>query len=393
MDGGTLGADWPQWRGPGRNGVSAEKGLLAKWPDGGLRLAWRAGGLGRGYSSPIIAGGTIYITGDSTEKLEIFALSPDGKTRWKVGNGKPWKKPTPGSRSSCCYSDGLLYHMNAHGRLVCLDPADGSEKWCVDIMKKYGTRKITWGLSESVLALDDMVIVTPGSKKAMMVALDKKTGDQVWASQGTGKDQPAYASAIVVDQGGTRQVVNCTAANVFGVDAKTGKLLWKCAHEMKGPQVLTSPSYAAGRIYVPSTFRSGAKSYCVHMEGGKGRVDWVVAAGDPTGSAIVTEKQIVVASSHKPSGWSCYDPATGKRLAQKGDIGYGAAVLADGKYYCLTHRGRMLLMDVATGGFDVISKFDFQSGKKDVWAHPVVCNGRLYLRYHDALSCYDVNAR
>ena len=384
---------WPQWRGPGRDGISPEMGLLAGWPEAGPKLLWKAEGLGGGYSSPIIAGGTIYITGDSDDDLEISALSLDGSAKWKVANGKAWKKSWPGARSSCTYSDGLLYHMNAHGRLVCLDPADGAEKWFVNIMTDYGTKNIIWGISESLLALGKTVIVTPASSNALMVALDKKTGKEVWTRDPIEGSQPSYSSPIIVKHKRRRQIINMSSGHAFGVNPKNGKLLWKCAHRQKSHQILTSPSYIDGRLFVPSTSRSGANSYCVKIGKDAAVIDWVVSTGDPTGSAIATDGGIVTASSHKPAGWAMHDPATGDVKASKPGLAYGAAVLADGRYYCLTHKGQMLLVQIDADGFKVVSQFDFVTDKKNVWAHPVICDGKLYLRYDGALSCYDIKAK
>jgi len=382
---------WPQWRGPERSGISAEKGLLRVWPEGGPKLVWKTGSLGRGYSSPIIGNGTIFITGDMSGQTKIFALSTEGKVKWRAANGKLWKNPFPGSRGSCCYSDGLLYHMNAHGSLVCLDAESGSEKWAVDTMAQYNAKNTVWGYSESPLVLNNMVIVTPGGKKAVMIALDKKTGKEIWATPPVAKEQHAYSSAIAVEVGGIRQIINCSSRFVFGVEAKSGKLLWKCPHQMAGPQIVTSPSLVGDRVFVPSVYLARAISYCAKV--GTGDVVWSVKAGDPTGSAIATDGLLVAANRGKPSGWRCYDAATGKITATKGDIKFGAAVLVDGRYYCVTHHGRVLLMQISKDSFKVLSRFRFIKGKKDTWAHPVVCGGKLYLRYHGDLYCYDVSGK
>ncbi|MBE3070378.1 MAG: PQQ-like beta-propeller repeat protein, partial [Planctomycetes bacterium] len=141
-------AGWPQWRGPRRDGVSLETGLLQAWPEGGPRLLWTASGLGRGWSSPIITGGRIYITGEVGDDLRIFALDLEGKKVWDVANGAAWKDPHPGARATCAYSDGRLYHMNAHGRVACLDAADGREVWAADVLERFAGRQLTWALSE-----------------------------------------------------------------------------------------------------------------------------------------------------------------------------------------------------------------------------------------------------
>ena len=154
--------DWPQWRGPRRDGISNEKGLLPGWPQDGPKLLWKISGLGKGWSSPIIVGNRLYITGDVGKDLIVFAFDRNGTPIWKTKNGKYWKNPYPGARASCTFSEGRLYHLNAHGRLACLDAASGDEIWTVNILDRFGARNITWALSECLLIDVPRVIVTPG---------------------------------------------------------------------------------------------------------------------------------------------------------------------------------------------------------------------------------------
>ena len=140
--------DWPQWRGPRRDAVSGETGLLPAWPKAGPPLVWTVNRLGRGWSSPIIVGNRLYITGDVENDLVIHALDLEGKIAWQVKNGKTWRGDVPGARATCAYADGRLYHMNAHGRVACLDAADGKELWAVDVLQRFGARNITWAMSE-----------------------------------------------------------------------------------------------------------------------------------------------------------------------------------------------------------------------------------------------------
>jgi outer membrane protein assembly factor BamB len=128
---------WPQWRGPRRDGVSDEKGLLQSWPQGGPKLLWKRDGLGKGWSSPIVVGERIYLTGDVGDDLVVFALNLDGTLVWQTKNGRSWKNPYPGARACCVYSDGRVYNLNAHGRLACLDAGTGKELWSVDILERF----------------------------------------------------------------------------------------------------------------------------------------------------------------------------------------------------------------------------------------------------------------
>jgi len=153
---------WPQWHGRWRDGISRETGLLQQWPEGGPKALWTAGGLGRGWSGPIITGGHIYIAGDFDQECYVLCLDSRGNQRWRTRNGKAWTQNPPGSRASCCYADGRLYHMNGHGRLACLDAETGKELWAQNVLEQFGGRPITWGLAEGVLVHEGKVFATPG---------------------------------------------------------------------------------------------------------------------------------------------------------------------------------------------------------------------------------------
>jgi len=386
---------WPQWRGPRRDGVSTETGLLASWPADGPKLLWKATGLGAGYCSPIISRGTIYITGDENEMLTIFALDLEGKTRWKTQNGKFWKNPFPGARASCNYSDGHLYHMNAHGRLVCLDAKDGREIWSVPILERYRSRNITWGISESPLVADGKVFVTPAGLEALMVALDAKTGEEIWKTPPLNGEKPSYASAILVDTGNGRQLITGGAAHAFGVDAATGKRLWTCMHRLDSP-VLMTPSYYRGQAVIPLTNRGGGDHFSLAISGAGETVErtWQHEFGNPFGSVVCVDGRVVCSSGRAVRGWALLDAESGKIIDTIEGYRHGSSVYADGRFYSLCSDGKMMLLEADKNDLRIVSEFEFVTvkGKKDVWAHPVICDGRLYLRYADTLYCYDVKA-
>ncbi len=174
---------WPQWRGPRRDGICDETGLLQEWPSAGPRLMWRSGDLGRGFSAPIITGGRIYLTGDVGDELRVYALDLEGKQVWQSKNGEAWNGPYPGARACCVFSEGRVYNMNAHGRVACLEAGTGKEVWAVNILERFGGTEITWGIADCLLIDGPRVIVTPGGTKALMAALDKRTGETVWTTE------------------------------------------------------------------------------------------------------------------------------------------------------------------------------------------------------------------
>jgi outer membrane protein assembly factor BamB len=385
---------WPQWWGPRRDAISTETGLLETWPEGGPKLLWTADGIGKGYAAPIVAGGGIFISGDFGTELKVMALSLDGKRKWSVTNGRAWAKPHPGSRASCTYAGGLLYHMNAHGRLACLDPADGSERWTVNILDKFRAGNITWGISESVLVTGGKVIATPAGAKGLMAAFDAKTGKIVWVTEHLQDEQPGYASPLLVEFGGREQIVSSGSRHVFGVDAASGRLLWKHEHELPRGMVALTPSYSRGHLFVPECSRSGNKSLCLRLgaDTGAPAKAWVMESANFTGSAVL-RGGIIVASDSRKLQWYCIDAATGEMLHRKKGLKYGSAVYADGRYYCLCADGTVVMMKVDRRAFTELSRFKLVEKKGDVWAHPVICDGRLYLRYHDRLYCYDIRGR
>jgi outer membrane protein assembly factor BamB len=205
--------DWPQWRGPRRDGISDEKGLLQSWPKEGPKLIWKIDGLGKGWSSPIIVGNRLYITGDVGNDLVIFAFDRNGTAQWQAKNGRAWKGSYPGARACCTFSEGRLYNMNAHGRVVCLEAASGKEFWAVDILERFASKNITWALSECLLVDGPHLIVTPGGKKALMAALDKRTGRIVWTTEPLG-DQISHCSPILFRFAGRRLIASCSSASM-----------------------------------------------------------------------------------------------------------------------------------------------------------------------------------
>jgi outer membrane protein assembly factor BamB len=388
---------WPQWRGPRRDGISDEKGLLPSWPPEGPRLLWKTEGLGQGWSSPIVTGGTIYITGDADRKdLRIVALDLDGKEKWRATNGKAWTRQYPGARASCVVDRGSLYHLNAHGRVVCLDAATGKEAWAVDILERFEGQVILWGLSECLLVDGDRVIVTPGGKKAAMAALDRKTGETRWTTEPLEKSEANYGSPILFQLGGRRQLANFTARTAFGVDADSGRLLWKQPRPSEYIAICTTPVFCGDGVYVTTPGKNGGTRYRLVAEGDGVRADpvWDGPVDTLQGGAVLVDGALFGSGYEGFKGWAALDVATGKPRATTRELAHGSVIYADGRLYCLSERGEMALVKSGADGFEFVSRFAlFRERKGDAWAQPVICDGRLYLRYHDALYCYDVRAK
>jgi len=399
---------WPQWRGPRRDGICNETNLLPAWPAKGPKVLWTAKRLGYGWSSPIIGGGLLYITGDVNDEIGknvwIFAYRLDGTFAWKVRNGRSWTGPYRGARACCVLSEGRLYHMNAHGRVACFDAATGKAIWAVETFPRFGAKKIRWGHSECLLVDGPRLIVSPGGRKAAMAALDKVTGKTLWASEPIGKDDASYASPILFEYGGLRHLVNFSSTHAFGVNADTGKLLWTTPRPTRYHVIASQAVYRDGTVFLTSCDKSAdstkAVAFCekfrLHVTGQSVRIErvWTGELNCLTGGVVQLDGRLYGSGYRKNDGWLCVDAETGKTLYSKRDLHSGAPLYADGLLYCLSQQGEMALLKPTDKGFETRGRFTLVTKhRKDAWAHPVIHAGRLYLRYHDTLWCYDIAAK
>ena len=386
---------WPQWRGPKRDGICDETGLLDRWPAEGPKLLWKFDQLGRGWSSPIIARNRLYITGDVGERLVVFAFDLEGKLLWRAANGRAWAKPYPGARACCLLDEGKLYHMNAHGRVACLDAATGKELWAVNVLERFEGKVIRWGMSECLLIDGPRLIVTPGGRKSVMAALDKATGRTVWASEPLGTDDASYASPILFRWGGGRHLVNCSSGHVFGVDADTGRLQWRRPRPTRYQAIATTPLYHAGHVLAASPDGRTAELFKLTVDGAATRAEaaWLSPMVDMSGAFVYRDGRLYGSGYRGMLGWACLDFRTGKVLYRLEDLPRGAHVLADGLLHCVSEEGEVALLAPGEEAFEVRGRFRLASPTRpDFWAHPVVHDRRLYIRYHETFWCFDVRA-
>lgn len=387
--------DWPQWQGPRRDGICREKDLLPSWPESGPRLLWKIGHLGRGWSSPIIVRDRIFIAGDVDGDLVVMAFDLDGKLQWQATNGKAWTGSFPGARACCAYSEGKLYHMNAHGRVACLDAASGKEVWSLDVLERFQGQNITWALSECLLVDGPRLIVTPGGEKALMAALDKQTGRVIWTTEPLGEDRASHSAPILFRHAGRRVLANCSSAHGFGVDADTGRLLWTVPLGNRYGTNVAAPVYGAGNVFFVTAYVYGA---CYRLESTKDGLRaqslWTTTLDTCTGSALLVDGLLYGSGYTKHKSWLAIDWKSGQTRYEFKGLTTGAAVWADGRLYCQAENGKVALLTPNDDGFQMAGQFRLVPERvHDAWAHPVLLHGRLYLRYHDDLRCYDVRAR
>ncbi len=401
--------DWPQWRGPDRTGVSKETGLLGQWPKDGPALAWHAKGAGRGYASVAVVGGKVFTLGDAPstadDKDEYVTCFDDarGKQLWAARVGPAWNRGQPSwqsSRSTPTVDGARLYVLTPHGDLVCLETDTGKENWRKNLQKDFGGQKGDgWGYSESVLVDGDRVVCTPGGPRATMVALDRKTGETVWKAASPGDRGAGHASIVPSDVGGTRVYVQTTAGGALGVRARDGKVLWTYGID-RTTAVVPTPIVRGDLVFFSAGYnRGGALLRQVPAGEGGVKVEEVyplkTALNNRHGGIVLVGDYLYGDTDHGGIPF-CAELMTGKvRWKQRGSgRGSAAVVAADGHLYLRFSDGVVALARATPQGYSEVSSFRIpDSGSRPSWSHPVVCNGKLYLREQDHIYCYDVRDR
>jgi outer membrane protein assembly factor BamB len=398
----TQAADWPQWRGPQRNGISRETGLLKEWPKEGPKLIWHAKDIGHGYSTPAVVGNRLYfMSSQGTDDEFVQALNvTDGSQAWSTRVGKVGANrgpQYPGSRSTPTVDGPLTFALGSDGDLACLNTADGKIRWQKNLRTDFGGKDGAWAYSESPLVDGDKLVVTPGGADATIVALDKKSGDVIWKSPISEGDEAAYASIVTAEVGGVKQYVQFLQKGVVGVDAKDGKFLWRYEKTAKGSPANIPTPVAHDNLVYTGTGRGGGGLAKINS-GGNGfeAEELYFSTKLPTaiGGAVLVDGHLYGTSS---GGVMCVDFATGDVKWQERSVGAGSLCYADGRLYVHGESGEVALVEATPEAYRELGKFtppdqpERARGAK-AWAYPVVANGRLYLRDATSLWCYDVKA-
>jgi outer membrane protein assembly factor BamB len=402
--------DWPQWQGPNRNAISKERGLLQQWAKDGPPLAWRINELGGGDSAPSVAAGQIFGMSNRDNNEVVWALSEtDGKTLWMIPLGPAFKQQVPqGKEGPGCTPtvDGeRLYVLGLGGELACLQVNDGKIIWQRSLTRDLGGREPRWSYRESPLVDGDKLICTPGAEGATLAALDKLTGNTIWKSEVPGAPGAAYASAIAIEFDGQREYVQFTARALVGVAASDGKFLWRYEHPANGMGInCSTPVYHDGMVFATSAYSTGGGLVKLSKDANDGvkaeEVYFSKKMQNHHGGVILVDGCLYGANGGNDGGaLVCLDFETGKVLwDERADPEHrapkGSVALADGRLYYRTEKGTMLLIEPNPKQYVERGRFDQPDrSKQPAWAHPVIANGKLYLRDQDLLLCYDIRAR
>ncbi len=396
--------DWPRWRGPHGDGISRETGLLKKWPEKGPKLLWQINNIGKGYSSITISGNRIFTMGFRKGKTHLICLNlKDGKRLWSVpaGKGKPNCSPTvDGDR---------VYGLDRYGLLTCLNVEDGSLIWNIDYKKEFGGKMMSgWGYSESPIIDGNHLICTPGAKDAVIVALDKITGKVVWKSSQpedigkNGNNGAGYSSIAISHAGGIKQYIQLTGKGLISVSAKDGQTLWTYNKIANNTANIPTPIIKGDFVFCSTGYRTGAALLKINTDGsGKQTAEEVYfleakVLQNHHGGMVLIGDYIYCGHGHNKGFPICVELATGK-IAWRGGRGPGtgsAAILAaDGHLYFRYENGVIALIEATPEKYNLKSHFSMATHHGRSWPHPVISNGKLYLRDQQSLLCYDISEK
>ena len=392
-----------QWRGPERDGHFNEKGLLKQWPDEGPRQVLEVEGLGKGYSSPIVTGNTIYVTGMKDTLDYLTAIDFSGNVRWQVPYGRSWNKSFPETRCSPTIDGDRVYVLSGLGKLSCMNAQSGALIWSVDVDKIYQAEYHEWGVAESPLVVDDKVICSPGGRVTSVVAFDKMTGKAVWQSEPVGGPR-SYVSPTVYKYNSIRYILAATASHLIALNPESGKIAWtykyfdadKWKWQNNGVIWTNTPLYRGNEIFVYIGYDYPAVMLQMDPSGNSVSEKYRNTTLDTHHHGAILVDGYVYGSNWISNGkgkWVCMDWETGAIKYETDWNNKGSIVYADGMLYVYEEKGGNVgLVKPNPEKWEVVSSFKVTKGSGPHWAHPFISNGKLYLRHGEVLLVYDIKA-
>lgn len=390
------------FRGPERNGLYYESGLMKIWPEGGPQLLWETLDAGKGYSSPVIFADRLYLTGmNETEDKEIFSCyTLDGKKVYEVVYGTPWDKNYPETRTTPTIEDDKAYVISGSGEIVCLDIQNGNIIWKVEGGKIFERKTGIWGTAESPMVYNGKVIYTPAGDQTTMVALDAETGETVWKSPAL-SEHSTYISPQLIMVGGIFQLLGATGTHVFGINPDNGEFMWTFDEwkrpDGRGENIATNtPLFHNRRIFFSNGYNIGSFALNIIPDATQVNLAWRNDDLDTHHGGFVLVDDIIYGSNwinNNSGNWVAVDWNTGEtkwETTWEGK-GKGSIITADGMLYLYDERrGTVGLVRPNPEKFDLVSEFQIKKGEGPHWAHPVIDNGVLYIRHGNALMAYKI---
>jgi len=404
----TLSKDWPQFHGPGRDSICRERGLLRQWPEGGPKHLWTLEGLGKGYSSVAIADGRIFTMGDrpgSDGKAAQFIIALDLVRRSELWATRVGAAFNDGPRSTPTVVGDLVYALGTEGDLLCLEAATGKVRWRKNLATDLDGKMMSgWKYSESPLIDGDRLICTPGGPDKTVVALDRHSGSLLWACAvpalgEEGSDGAGYSSAVVAEIHGVRQYVQIIGRGVVGIEASRGKFLWGYNRIACNVANITLPIVRGNYVFVTTAYNTGSALLEISRtrERFSAKEVYFLSARDfqnHHGGIVLVGRHIYGGRGGNAGHPTCIDMATGKICWAERSPSRGSAsvIYADGHVIFRYDRGDVVLLEATPEAMRIKGRFKAVKGDGAAWAHPVIHQGRLYLRHGNRLACYDLRA-
>ena len=386
-------AEWSQWRGANRDGISAEAGLLQDWPKSGPPLAWRANGAGNGYSSFSASNGRLYTLGARGSNEYVIAFDrATGKKVWEYLNGRRYENDRgDGPRSTPTVEGDRLYVLGGSGDLTCLETVTGKKIWSINIVSKFGGVNPYWGYSESPLIVGDRILVNAGGRRASIVAIAKADGSTLWQQH---SDGAGYSSPMLMKTGSLNQVIFFTESHTLAVDPRDGRLLWSYAKANNGTANIATPVVRGTRVFVSSDYGTGAALLDVRAAGNLATANEVYFTRDMRNhhaSSVLVGDHLYGFSS---SILTALKFDTGQIAWRDRSVGKGSLIYADNRLYLYSEDGVVGLAEANPAAYREHGRFSIgQQGGLPTWSHPIISGGLLIIRDQENVYAYDVKAR
>ena len=389
-----------EWRGKDRTGIYIESNLLKKWPADGPKEIWTVENIGNGFVSPVFTRNSFFITGEVDSMTILFCYNLKGEKLWQTTLGKEWNKSYPGSRCTPTIVDDLIYVGTGLGNLYCVSRKDGKIVWSKELINDFNGVLPLYGYSEAALIDGDKVFWTPGGKEFNVVALNRFTGELIWANKGFGETS-AYNPPKLITLPSRNILATFSSYHLMGFDTKTGKLLW--AHEQDNyPLDQRAPGYGDthsntvlfedGSIYYAEGDGNCGVKLTLSDDGTKITEVWRNKGFDSyMGGIIKSGNYLYGSGSAKPLLLSIN--ATTGELTDSLKIGSGTLISADNMLYYYNQKGDLMLLSYDQGKMEMVSSFRIKKGTFQHFSHPVINNGKLYLRHGNALIAFDISRK
>lgn len=389
-----------EWRGENREGIYYEDSLLKEWPEAGPEVVWEYEGVGNGYGSPVFTPEGMYIMGEVDSLAYLFFFDLEGNLNWKKDFGKEWVLNWNGSRCSPTIVDDLVYVTSGMGNIYCFDRNTGEKQWSVDMINDLNGQFPLFGYSEAVVIEDDMMYCTPGGKDTNVVALNRFTSEIIWISKGKG-ERPGYNQPQIIKLEERNVLVNFTAYEMMGHDTKTGELLW--VHEQdnlkleerkpgKGDTHANTIIYDDGFIYYAAGDGNGGVKLELSPDGKSVKEVWRNKDFDSYMGGIVKLGNHLYGSGSGKPNFKSINAETGE-IGKVLKIGFGSVIAADSMLYYYNFAGDVMLINQDPLNMEVVSKFKMTKGAREHFCHPVINDGKLYVRHGNVIQAYKIKVK